>query len=699
MCYKFTKFLSIFLSLGLVITGISPLCSENLYLTPPGYNELGQSKKMHLMRVNDMTEKKVKKKKSNIKAFPLTISAIILFGITNQAGIDRHPIEVKLDEPNPALKQGLNETKEFQEKTDELKVEETIASPEIPFGFFGPESNDLPARIRIAGQKIYQATARILIYVRKKEKVELVSTDSGVCISPDGYVMVAYHSIVECISDENYYIVVEVPAIENSVRIFKTYSKVKLVKEMCDEDLDIGVLKVESDTPFYYVKPESIVPKPEDMIVTAGHPRGTQRCYISAGQIQKLSEEDKPFQFRFNAYCRTGSSGQGIFLIDSDVDVHFIGIVSKGGGGLKISEEIENLEQYFRAIKLMQKLALYQSKKVPTNVIALDVINNSDPDFGNPRNVNIATNLSEYFSKSRAAKILSYADPNLTPFTGPTFLVTKSLSFTFGNDSKADRVIKDIIAAGARLVIQLNEFGIEQINITAYRSLAGSVLSLSYDTKNPVKDIEDMLDIENKRRKISQYCQQYGFMLDVDEEFANIDRIEYVLNQIKKHARNIGAALKGTKVQEIEISNANGIIGPTLGLDSEDVHIIQNIMRFVELEKLRIKINSNLTSYVFDINKILYGYNDIPTTTILLNTIQENAETISNLFKDKGIVHIIISKKNRLYKNVIYIDYRTIDPIDAIKDVFTEANREKTEANSINISKAGRTKEFIKKSN
>ncbi|UCG68624.1 MAG: trypsin-like peptidase domain-containing protein, partial [Thermoplasmata archaeon] len=302
------------------------------------------------------------------------------------------------------------------------------SSPSIPMGFFDPQSKDLPAHFRIAAQKVYPTIARILTYEKKDGKERPAALGSGVVVSPDGHVMTKYHVI-----SDRYRIDVEIPTIQNSVIRFKRYSKVKVIEDICDNKLGVGVVKVEVKTPLPYIKPESVDPKPGDEIIMVGHPEGTQRCYVSVGKILEPSANDEPFQFKHNAYSKRGSSGNGVFLMDSGGNVHFMGIVTYAYMPYAENDDPEFLKYYVRALSQLDKLkATRPNEDIPLEVVLQDIINTSNPNIGVPLRYITATRLSVYLSTDKASKLLSYADLRLKPFEGPTFVLTRSLSFTYG---------------------------------------------------------------------------------------------------------------------------------------------------------------------------------------------------------------------------------------------------------------------------
>ena len=358
-------------------------------------------------------------------------------------------------------------------------------------GFFDLQSKSLPVYFRIAAQKVYPTIARILAYEKKDGNEKIVAMGSGVVVSPDGHVMTKYHVI-----SDRYPIVVEIPTIQNSVRRFRRYSKVKVIEDMCDKKLGVGVVKVGAKTPLPYIKPESVDPKLGDKIILVGHPEGAQRCYVSVGKVLDPSAEDEPFQFKHNADCKRGSSGNGVFLIDSGGSVHFMGIVTHSNIPFTEIDEAELLRVCERALSQLAKLkSARPNEEIPLEAVLQDIVNTSNPNIGLSARYITATKLSAYLSKYKASKLLSYADSRLRPFEGPTFVLTRSLSFTYGKDEEVDRVIGDLNAEGPKLASALNRFGISHIHITDHNSVTQSTLSLSYETKNPLDTIEVMLDI------------------------------------------------------------------------------------------------------------------------------------------------------------------------------------------------------------
>lgn len=380
-------------------------------------------------------------------------------------------------------------------KKKEHRVEDSRSlksSPSIPVGFFDPQSKNLPAHFRIAAQKVYPAVARILVYEKKDGKESLAVLGSGVVVSPDGHVMTKHHVI----SDRDY-IVVEIPTIQNSVVRFRRYSKIKIIEDMCDEKLGVGVVKVEVKTPLPYIKPEYVEPKPGDKIIMVGHPSGAQRCYVSVGEVLDPSAEDEPFQFKHNADCKRGSSGNGVFLMDSGGNVHFMGIVTHANIPFAEIDEPEFLRDCERALSQLAKLkSARPNEEIPLEAVLQDIVNTSNPNIGVSARYVTATRLSAYLSKYKASKLLSYADSRLRPFEGPTLVLTRSLSFTYGKDEEVDRVIRDLASEGPKLASALNRFGISHIHITDHNSVTQSTLSLSCDTKNLLGAIEDMLNID-----------------------------------------------------------------------------------------------------------------------------------------------------------------------------------------------------------
>ncbi len=388
----------------------------------------------------------------------------------------------------------LKTTERLEKKEHRVEDSRSLkSSPSIPVGFSHPQSKDLPAHFRIAAQKVYPTIARILVYDKKDGKERLVVLGSGVVVSPDGHIMTKYHII-----SDRYYIVVEIPTIQNSVRSFRRYSKIKVIEDMCDKKLGVGVVKVEAKTPLPYIKPESVDPKLGDKIIMVGHPKGAQRCYVSCGKILEPSADDEPFQFKHNADCKRGSSGNGVFLIDSGGNVHFMGIVTHAYIPFAETDGPEFLKD---ALSQLAKLkSARPNEEIPLEAVVGDIVNTSNPNIGVSTRYITATRLSAYLSKDKASKLLSYADLRLRPFEGPTFVLTRSLSFTYGKDEEVDRVIRDLTAKGPKLASALNRFGISHIHITDHNSVTQSTLSLSCDTKNPLGAIEGMLniDIENE---------------------------------------------------------------------------------------------------------------------------------------------------------------------------------------------------------
>jgi len=313
-----------------------------------------------------------------------------------------------------------------------------------------------------------------------------------VVVSPDGHVMTKHHVI----SDRDY-IVIEIPIIQNSVVRFRRYSKIKVIEDMCDEKLGVGVVQVEAKTPLPYIKPESVDPKPGDKIIMVGHPNGAQPCYVSVGNVLDPSANDEPFQFKHNADCKRGSSGNGVFLTDSGGNVHFMGIVTHSNIPFAEIDEAEFLRDCERALSQLAKLkSARPNEKIPLEAVLQDIVNTSNPNIGLSARYVTATKLSAYLSKYKASKLLSYVDSRLRPFEGPTFVLTRSLSFTYGEDEEVNRVIRDLTAEGPKLASALNKFGIYHIHMTDHNSVTQSTLSLSYDTKNPLGVVERMLKID-----------------------------------------------------------------------------------------------------------------------------------------------------------------------------------------------------------
>ena len=394
----------------------------------------------------------------------------------------------------------ITQAKTTLETTDRLEKKEhrvedarsLKSSLSIPVGFFDPQSKDLPAHFRIAAQKVYPAVARILVYEKKYGEEKLAVLGSGVVVSPDGHVMTKHHVI----SDRDY-IVVEIPIIRNSMVRYRRYSKIKVIEDMCDEKLGVGVVKVEVKTPLPYIKPESVDPKPGDKIIMVGHPNGAQRCYVSVGKVLDPSAEDEPFQFKHNADCKRGSSGNGVFLMDSGGNVHFMGIVTHSNIPFAEIDESELLRDCERALSQLAKLeSARPNEEIPLEAVLQDIVNTANPNIGLSARYVTATKLSAYLSKYRASKLLSYADSRLKPFEGPTFVLTRSLSFTYGKDEEVNRVIGDLTAEGPKLASALNRFGISHVHITDHNSVTQSTLSLSCDTKNLLGAVEGMLNID-----------------------------------------------------------------------------------------------------------------------------------------------------------------------------------------------------------